>query len=394
MTLWERYYKTRIAPKVFALGGRNAERGHDWGLSQLQRIQSSRVLTAAARWAFVYYHPMLETQAFGVKFPNPLGLAAGFDKYGRVFHTGVPAFGWASCDIGGICKDEQAGTPHSDDDPRLMRSIKDQALWNQMGFNNPGAHKATAALFCSPRSPIPIGLNIGKSAATPLEQAVQDYCHTARVLWPYVDYLVINVSSPNTKALRQLQAASALTGLVSAVEQVNQALAKDFSRSLLPLGIKIAPDLETDQLEAIVLGCKQCGPGVVNFIEAVNTTTSRAEVPGWNIPEERGGVSGRPLQARAERVLGELFGMIRQERLSIDLVGTGGIHDAVSLFRRILLGASVCRVYTAWVFEGPDFVKRTLRDLVGLLQINGFRNVREAVGRAHNSPRGLSAFGL
>lgn len=373
MSLIEWYYKRYIRPKIFEMSRDDAEIGHEWGLEKLKRLQQSRLRTLFARTALVYYHSRLVTEVLGIDFPNPFGLAAGFDKYCEVYHTAIPACGWGFVEVGGITMLEQPGN----DRPRMKRSEEHEALWNFMGFNNPGADKAYHAISTSPVRPVPLMLNVGKSKNTPLEQAADDYVYTVGKLWLVVDLITLNPSSPNTPGLRSLQNKANLQALVEAVKTENLKSGELFNSLPKPLGVKISPDESDEQLADIV---EVCVKEKVDYVIATNTTVSRKKVFGWDIPCNRGGVSGQPLREGAERVLGELYRAFREKKSEIVLIGVGGIGDGDELYERIRHGASLCQAYTAWPFEGPDFVKCCLKRLVENLKADGFKHVSEAVG--------------
>jgi dihydroorotate dehydrogenase len=374
MTLIERYYKTRIRPGVFAASEPDAELAHEWGMNKLVRIQNSRFLTALARLFCVYCHPMLETEVMGLQFPNPFGLAAGFDKYCEVYSRAIPACGWGFCEIGGITAFQQSGNLLR---PRMKRSHAHQALWNFMGFNNPGAPIAAATMSRHPKAVVPVGLNVGKSKATPLDEAARDYCHTVTVLYQHVDFVTVNPSSPNTPGLRDLQKKTELSDLLRAVKKTMEAIADCNGLPRLPLGVKLSPDLSDEALADCIEVCKEVGAA---FITLTNTTVGRAGLNGWDIPADRGGVSGKPLREASERILAQVYLALNGHRPKINLISVGGISNAQELYRRIRLGADLCQAYTAWPFEGPDFARRCLKELVRMLKSDGFRHVSEAVG--------------
>lgn len=372
MSLVEWYYKKFVRPKIFEGSRDDAELAHEWGLEKLNELQNSRFKTALARAAFTYYHPMLETTVMGLDFPNPFGLAAGFDKYCEVYHTAIPACGWGFVEVGGITMLEQPGN----DRPRMKRSEAHEALWNFMGFNNPGADGARETFNTNPTCPVPILLNVGKSKNTPLGRAAEDYCYTVSKLWPFVQMITLNPSSPNTPGLRTLQNKENLQALVSAVSGENVKQARLEKEPRHPLGVKISPDESDEQLADIVEVCVNCS---VDYIIATNTTVGRKNVRGWNIPSH-GGVSGKPLRDGSMRVLGEVYRALREKKSNMALIGVGGIKSGDDLYYRIREGATLCQAYTAWPFEGPDFVRRCLKRLVQNLKADGFAHVSEAIG--------------
>lgn len=372
MSLIELGYKYWVRPMVFANSQIDPETAHEWAIEHLQQMQYSPWLLSWARKRLMFEHPMLKTRVFGLEFPNPLGLAAGFDKYCQIYHTAVPACGWGFAEVGGITRNEQPGNPR----PRMWRSKELQALCNFMGFNNPGADKAFYVMSRNPKSSIPIGLNVGKSKDTPIENAVDDYCYTITRLWQFVDFITLNPSSPNTPGLRSLQNKSNLLALVRAAQAGNRNEAKLRGVRPKPLGIKISPDESDEQLQDIVDVVRET---LVDFLILTNTTTSRKHTQGWAIPADRGGVSGRPLSHEALRVQRQVYRLLDGK---VPIIGVGGIFNAHDLFVRIINGASLCQVYTAWPFEGPDFVRRCLNGLVEGLENYGLKSVQEAVGAA------------
>lgn len=375
MSAIEWTYKRLVRPRIFRASEQDAEIAHEWGLEKLQMLQESPSLTWLTKQFLTYHHPMLETKVFGIRFPNPLGLAAGFDKYCQVYWRAIPMCGWGFCEVGCITQHAQPGN----DRPRIQRSEHDKALWNFMGFNNPGADGAAKTMAGIHRAhstlPIPVGLNVGKSKITSLEDAVADYCYTVNAQWPFIDFIVLNPSSPNTPGLRELQKKQALKGLIEGVQEINIRNAKLYRSSPLPLGIKISPDESDEQLTDIVNVCRETR---IDFIIVTNTTLRREHL-NWDIPPDRGGVSGSPLANSSTHVLKKLY---RELKGSIPLIGVGGIMDGDALYLKIINGANLCQAYTAWPFEGPDFVKRALKRLVRRLKSDGFKNVKEAVGAA------------
>jgi len=372
MSAIELAYKASVRPVIFRRSVDDAEIAHQWGVEQLKRLQASPFLTWLARHMLVYHHPMLTTNVFGLDFANPLGLAAGYDKTAQLYWSAIPSCGWGFCEIGGITQHAQPGNER----PRMRRDSQRRALWNCMGFNNPGADAVAWRMGRLPRSVIPVGLNLAKSKRTAVDDAPSDYAYTTRQLWRHVDFLVINASSPNTPGVRQLQDRERLDQLVGVVQGVNTEMAEFYRCRPKPVGFKLSPD-ETDEQYADAVTVARARR--VDFIILTNTTVARDQVAGWGIPADRGGVSGRPVADRARRVLRqfrrELHGEIR-------LIGVGGISNGDDLYKRILDGADLCQVYTAWPFEGPDFVKRALRTLVQRCRSAGFVNVRQAVGQA------------
>ena len=316
--------------------------------------------------------PRLEQSLFGCRFANPLGLAAGFDKNGvaaALWHL----FGFGFAEMGTVTWHAQPGNPR----PRLFRLAAERAALNRMGFNNAGAAALRRALERQQlphagQRPAVLGINIGKSRLTPLEQAADDYAATLELLAPLADYAVINVSSPNTPGLRDLQEEPQLRRLVERLRRLP---------ACPPLLVKIAPDLEDDAIDTIArLAYEEGLAGVI----AVNTSLDRLGLEqrrlpstGTTLAQEAGGLSGRPLRRRALEVLRRLRATAGP---ALPLVGVGGIDDPVSAWERLSAGASLVQVYTGWIYEGPDLVPRILRGVIQQLDRHGLRGLTDAVG--------------
>ncbi|MED5164799.1 MAG: quinone-dependent dihydroorotate dehydrogenase [Cyanobacteriota bacterium] len=314
----------------------------------------------------------LEQVLFGCRFLNPVGLAAGFDKNG-VAASIWDRFGFGFAELGTVTWHGQTGNPR----PRLFRLAAEQAALNRMGFNNNGAEVMRRTLekqaLPSPgQRPAVLGLNLGKSRITPLEQAPDDYALSLELLAPLADYAVINVSSPNTPGLRDLQDAGQLRRLVERLRRL---------QGCPPLLVKIAPDLEDDAIDGLArLAYEEGLAGVI----AVNTSLDRFGLDGRVLPktgrslaEEAGGLSGAPLRQRALEVLRRLRASAGP---ALPLIGVGGIDSPEAAWERISAGASLVQLYTGWIFKGPDLVPHILDGLIGQLDRHGFRHVSEAVG--------------
>jgi dihydroorotate dehydrogenase len=320
----------------------------------------------------------LESELWGIRFPNPLGLAAGFDKDGigtRVWgHLG---FGFA--ELGTVTWHPQPGNPK----PRLFRLPADQAALNRMGFNNQGAVALAARLQtfqdslsqepASALSAVPLGINLGKSKITPLDEAAQDYLQSFRLLQNLGDYFVVNVSSPNTPGLRSLQSAGPLGEILSALQAENQ--------GRKPLLVKIAPDLDW---EAIATVLELADDHNLAGIIATNTTIRRdglntqvLPVTGNPITEEAGGISGAPLRQRATDVIRFIY---QETAGKLPIIGVGGIFTAADAWDKITAGASLLQVYTGWIYEGPLMPKRVMAGLLQRLEEQGMKSIVEAIG--------------
>jgi len=308
-------------------------------------------------------------ELFGLKFPNPVGLAAGMDKHA----SAVPvweALGFGFVELGGVTWHAQAGNPA----PRMFRAVSDEALINRMGFNNHGAEAVAAKLAewrALGRWPgHPVGINLGKSKVTPLEKAAGDYAGSFRGLRPHADFFVVNVSSPNTPNLRQLQDKAALDEILAAIQQNNLPQAK-------PVLVKVAPDLSFEALDEIL---ELVGPRHIAGVVATNTTVARPDTSDSalkRIYEESGGLSGRPLRARSTEIIRHLY---RQTKGALPIIGVGGIFNADDAWEKITAGASLVQLYTGLVYEGPAVAKQIVKGLVQRLAAAGLKDLKHAVG--------------
>ena len=283
--------------------------------------------------------PRLEREVFGIRFKNPVGLAAGFDKDAKLYQE-LSNFGFGFIEIGTLTPKGQDGNPKK----RLFRLQQDEGLINRMGFNNEGVAAAIPRL--QKNKHIIIGGNIGKNKITPNEKAVEDYIQCFKTLYPYVDYFVVNVSSPNTPNLRALQQKKPLTDLLNTLQKLNQATEK-----LKPILLKIAPDLTEEQLLDIIEIVQVTNTdGVI----ATNTTLSREGLQSPN-KSETGGLSGKPLSHRSTDVIRFLS---KKSNNAFPIIGVGGIHSPEDALEKIKAGASLVQLYTGFVYEGPGVVKR------------------------------------
>lgn len=307
--------------------------------------------------------PILRNTVFGIDFHAPLGLAAGFDKNADgVDAWGPLGFGFA--EIGTVTAQGQPGNPT----PRLFRLPADRALVNRMGFNNHGAG-AAAEIMRTRRGGIPIGANIGKTKITPASEAAADYTFSATLLGPLADFLVVNVSSPNTPGLRDLQAVESLRPILTAVQQVVN----------VPVLVKIAPDLSDDDIDAVAELAVELG---LDGIVATNTTISRADLatsPTTIAEIGAGGLSGAPLADRSLEVLRRLHAHVGSD---IALISVGGIESADQAFERILAGASLVQGYTGFIYGGPFWMRTINRGIAARLRTSGYRSIGDAVGAA------------
>jgi dihydroorotate dehydrogenase len=356
-----------VRPLLFAIP---PETIHDWTTRALHLVEwalERRDATPPAP------DPVLQQQLWGLTFPNPVGLAAGFDKNGKLPHVWA-ALGFGFAELGTVTAQAQPGNPR----PRLFRLPEQQGLLNRLGFNNRGAEAVARDLQArlSRRRPaIPLGINLGKSRAAPLDHAVDDYRASLAALFDCADYVVVNVSSPNTPGLRDLQAEAQLTPLLEALQADNRRLAGERGIAPRPLLVKVAPDLSDDGLRAVVSVTAGCaGAGLI----ATNTTLDRGLLPPHHaLAGEAGGVSGAPLRDRATAVIRRLY---RLSGGQLPIIGVGGIFSAADAYAKIRAGASLVQVYTGFVYEGPGLPRRIGSGLRELLARDGFARISDAVG--------------
>ncbi len=279
----------------------------------------------------------------GLTFSNPVGLAAGLDKNGDCI-DGLAALGFGFIEIGTITPLPQSGNPK----PRLFRLPEANAIINRMGFNNDGVDKLIANVKRAKYQGI-LGINIGKNAVTPIENAADDYLTCLRKVYPYASYITVNISSPNTKNLRQLQDEEALTRLLSALKGEQQKLA-DAHGKYVPIALKIAPDMESDQLKQIAALLMQ---HQIDAVIATNTTVSRVGVEGMPHGEEAGGLSGAPVREKSTEVIRQLSVELQG---ALPIIGAGGILNGADAAEKINAGASLVQFYSGMIYRGPALI--------------------------------------
>ncbi len=333
-------YQRLIRPLLFRL---DPETAHEIAAGLGRHVLTAPGAAAALRRAFEYSSPRLEQTLGGVNFPNPVGLAAGFDKTGALYEF-VSQLGFGFVESGTFTARAQPGNPR----PRLFRYPQYQALVNRMGFNNPGAELAREILTGVRRS-IPLGINIGKSKVTELKDATQDYLLSLDQLYEFADYIAVNVSSPNTPGLRNLQTRAALRELVGPLCDRIQNLAATRREKPKPLFLKLAPDLQDDELDEAAAEAPACGAAGLILC---NTTIDRTRTPEAT---ESGGLSGAPLR---ERCLAILRRVRAQCGPDLTLIGVGGIFSGTDAVEAIAAGADLIQVYTGFIYEGPGLPHR------------------------------------
>lgn len=366
-------YRHCLRPVLFA---REAERAHDLTLRLLSRVSQS---PAAGKVAGAFFSaPELPVELFGLKFPNPVGLAAGMDK----FAAAVPVWeklGFGFCELGGVTWQAQPGNPQ----PRLFRAPAAGAIVNRMGFNNPGAEAFAQTLADwkqRGRWPNhPVGINLGKSKNAPLNQAADDYAKSFRALRAHADFFVINVSSPNTPGLRQLQDKAALDEILAAISDIRDSNMKASPASHRPpVLVKVAPDLSFEALDEIL---ELAAAREISGIVATNTTSARPETTDERLRavySETGGLSGQPLRRRSTEIIRHIS---KQTRGQLPIIGVGGIFSADDAREKIIAGATLVQIYTGLVFEGPGLPKKIVRGLIRRMKKAGVRNLNEIVGQ-------------
>ena len=321
-------YERLARPALFRLGGGDAERAHEWTLSRLAALSGRPAALRALRAAAPKVAPRT---VFGLRFPNPVGLAAGMDKDARALPA-WPALGFGFVEVGTVTARAQPGNPR----PRVFRLPAEQAVINRMGFNNAGAAALATRLAALRPLGVPLGVSLGKSKVVPLEDAVEDYLTSLRAVLPHADYVAVNVSSPNTQGLRSLQDRGQLAGLLAALRA---------EAGGTPVLVKIAPDLTEHAIGEALDVCAEHG---VAGVIATNTTVMH--------DGERGGLSGRPLAARALEVV-----TFVAKRSELPVVGVGGIMSADDALRMFDAGASLVQLYTGLIYRGPALVRQIVR---------------------------------
>ncbi|MCQ2778096.1 quinone-dependent dihydroorotate dehydrogenase [Helicobacter pylori] len=334
----------------------DAEDAHEKVCQILKMLSRSSFLCSLIHSQWGYKNPKLENEILGLHFPNPLGLAAGFDKNISMLRA-LTAFGFGYLEAGTLTNEAQVGN----EKPRLFRHIEEESLQNAMGFNNHGAVLAVRSFNRFAPYKTPIGINLGKNKHTEQAHALEDYKAVLNKCLDIGDYYTFNLSSPNTPNLRDLQNKAFVNELFC--------MAKEMTHK--PLFLKIAPDLETDAMLEVVNSAIEAG---AHGIIATNTTIDKSLVFA---PKETGGLSGKCLTKKSREIFRELAKAFFNKSV---LVSVGGISDAKEAYERIKMGASLLQIYSAFIYNGPNLCQNILKDLVKLLQKDGFLSVKEAIG--------------
>lgn len=357
-----------LRPLLFML---DAERAHHFAMGVFATLSRVPGVRGLFRALFTVRDPRLRTDVAGLRLPNPVGLAAGFDKDADWFDA-LHALGFGYVEVGTLTAHAQAGNPQ----PRLFRLPADRALINRMGFNNRGSENAAKA-FARRRanhSELVLGINIGKSKITPNEDAIADYLTSFDRLRRYAHYVVVNVSSPNTQGLRDLQETAALRALLGALLERGR---EESQRK--PLFVKIAPDMTDEQAAEIVELAAELG---LDGIIATNTTVSRASLATPGVEVEgigNGGLSGAPLTVRSRRFVARLY---RASNGKVPIIGVGGIMNGDDAWDMLRAGASAVQIYTGFIYGGPTIVRDINRRLLERLEASEFDTIPQVVGTA------------
>ena len=359
-------YQRVFRPILFL---KDAEQTHEQTLSVLSRLS---FLEGLLENFYVVRDTRLEVDVGPLKFSNPVGLAAGFDKNGKAVRI-WPGFGFGFAEIGAVTAHAQPGNPK----PRLSRLPQDYALINRLGFNNDGAEAIGRKLQrmheCGELPKIPLGINIGRSKIVDNKDAAEDYLFTFQRLFTLGDFFTLNVSSPNTPNLRDLQGKAHLEDLLGAIQAKNEELARAQKVSPKPIFLKVAPDMDFAQLDQII---EVVTAQNLTGIAATNATAFMREtlVTPSNEP---GGLSGKPLRAKATSFIKHIY---KSTQGKLVIIGVGGIFTAEDAYEKITAGASAVQILTGFVYEGPGAVKRINQGLLKLLERDGLRTVSDAVG--------------
>ena len=376
--IFNNIYKNLVTPILKKDTGIDAEYLTNFSLSLLTFSSNNRNWPLISRiikslnQEFCVVDKRLHQKICGIDFCNPVGLAAGFDKNGNAANIWKD-FGFGFAEIGTVTKFAQSGNPK----PRLFRLAKEQAALNRMGFNNNGAENLVKNFLKQNvdlkkhRKNNCLGINFGKSKITSLSKATEDYLTSLKLLIPYCDYAVINVSSPNTEGLRKLQDPILLKELLREVKNLD---------NCPPLFVKIAPDLSYKDIEDI---CQLILDEKIDGIIATNTSLDRLgfeqrkiKQTGLLLSEENGGLSGKPLQRKANQIISHIHNIDN----NINLIGVGGIDSPKSAWERICSGASLVQIYTGWIYKGPQLVPDILNGIIKQINIHQLSNIREAIG--------------
>ncbi len=354
-----RYLLSRVDPELI----------HDLTIAGVSRASGLPPIHSLMRRSLAPETQGMSIKALGFDFAHPLGLAAGFDKDGRALGA-MHALGFSFIEIGTVTPRPQPGNPR----PRIFRLTEDDALINRMGFPSAGMETVVRKLQTGRRPPVPIGVSLGKAKDTPLAEAYQDYCSVLERVYPHADFFVVNVSSPNTPGLRQLQTRAFLTELLAELRATLLSLAANADPK--PVLLKLSPDMAFDEIDTALELALAYG---IRGIIATNTTTAHS---GLHSPRqvEAGGLSGRPLRARSTEIIQHIF---RRTQGKLCIIGVGGVFSGSDIWEKMCAGATLVQAYTGLIYKGPMFVKRAVSELQRRMRQEGISSLSEIVGTAH-----------
>lgn len=361
-------YRKFLKPIFFRMDPEQAHHTVMGGLATAAKIPGA--LSIMKGLYGVQEDPMLATDLFGLHFHSPIGLAAGLDKNAEAV-KGLSSVGFGFLEVGTVTPVGQPGN----DKPRMFRLPEDEALINRMGFNNKGADAMLTRLSQLKQHTVPVWVNIGKNKVTPNEAAHEDYLSCIRKLYPVADLFVVNISSPNTPNLRNLQHGEELRQLLGQIVQEMKLQNEAVGRNKAVL-VKIAPDVTEEELAHMTETIVESG---VSGIIATNTTLSRMGTTNQNRLES-GGLSGKPLTNRSAEVIRQVY---QYTNGKIPIIGSGGVFTAEDAYAQICAGASLVEIYTSFIYRGPDVTRELAKGLKQLLQRDGYQHISEAVGRDH-----------
>ncbi len=356
-------YKLLAKPLLFYLSKNDPEIAHEKAMKFLEALPERKFLFSRIQNFTRVDNLRLEQEILGMYFSNPIGLAAGFDK-NAVALQGLEALGFGFIETGTVTSQEQAGNPR----PRIFRLPNDLALINRMGFNNHGAEVISRRIGHTSRLNIPLGISIGKSKVIPLEKACEDYIFTLRKVIPFADYIAINVSSPNTPGLRELQDKKYLDELLYELTREVREYSEQKKRKLIPVFVKVSPDLTWPALDELLRVCSDQG---VQGIIATNTTLSREGIS--QSQDEMGGLSGRPLFQKSL----SFVRYIRTYLPGIVIIGSGGIMSADNAYLMLKMGAHLIQIFTGLIYNGPFFIRKLNKEIVQYMKRDGIQTISE-----------------
>ena len=347
----------------------DAETSHRLIFTALQLFYRLPGAATVTRSLLARRAPAQPVTVMGLRFSNPVGLAAGLDKNAEYIRP-LSDFGFGFLEIGTVTPRPQPGNPR----PRMFRLVAHAALINRMGFNNVGVEKFLVNLAAQGK-PCPIGVNIGKNRDTPVERAIEDYVVAMQALYAIADYIAVNVSSPNTANLRDLQREENLEALLRALKAEQTSLAEKHGR-YVPIALKIAPDWDDTQIAAIVRSVLE---NQFDAVIATNTTITRPGLTQEPLAAQTGGLSGRPIKTLSTEIIRKLYALLQGK---VPIIGVGGIENADDAWEKLVAGADLLQIYTGLIYEGPCLAQAIVRGLAERVQASGGGNLTEAVAHA------------